>query len=211
MSSGWSIVLGSASVFRRQLMNTLGMQFTVASPDIDEKAITAGYDERKRANPDALSLAIAHAKADALLPLYKGTRTLIVTGDQVAVFRGEIREKPKDAEECRKYVRDYSSGSDPCSTCAAIVVTNGITGIRAAGTDYAHQYLHEVPDEIVGKLIENGEIMGCCGALTVTDPDILPYVGRLDGTKDSLMGLPLDLLCRLLSEAAGEVVVERVR
>ena len=46
-NSGLKIVLGSSSIFRRQIMEGFGYEFTVISPDIDEKAIR---DE----NPDEL-------------------------------------------------------------------------------------------------------------------------------------------------------------
>ena len=58
------IILGSASKSRRSIMDELaakhGFSYEVRTADIDEKAV-------RRDTPEALVLALAHAKADAIL------------------------------------------------------------------------------------------------------------------------------------------------
>jgi predicted house-cleaning NTP pyrophosphatase (Maf/HAM1 superfamily) len=88
-----SVVLGSSSKWRRQLFQSRfpNLQFTTAAADIDEKAVTAGNADRGTADPEKLTLALAHAKADAILPkLAPGT--LLITSDQVLSYKGTIRE-----------------------------------------------------------------------------------------------------------------------
>lgn len=90
---GLEVTLGSSSKWRRQLFKSRfpGLDFSTASADIDETAVTAGYADRGTADPEVLTLALAHAKADAILPnLSKGT--LLITSDQVLSFQGTIRE-----------------------------------------------------------------------------------------------------------------------
>lgn len=91
---GHSIVLGTSSKWRRSLFASRfpGQVFTTASADINEKAVTAGYADRGRADPEVLTLALAHAKADAILPMLADQNILLITSDQVLSFDGTIRE-----------------------------------------------------------------------------------------------------------------------
>lgn len=93
------VVLGSQSKWRRQLLSKAGLEFTCDSADIgevilirsavdyftylsgsiDEKAISLGDGERDTADPSLLTLAIAKAKAKALLPKYQGQHALLIT------------------------------------------------------------------------------------------------------------------------------------
>ena len=79
----------------------MGYAFAVMPAHIDERAI-------RSEDPGALTLALAHAKADALLP--------------------HIREKPAHAEEARVFLRGYAEG--PAQTVTAVVVTHTATGLR---------------------------------------------------------------------------------
>ena len=64
------LILGSSSKWRREQMEQMGYVFETRSADIDEYAITVdgNLDTRSTSDPHKLTLAIAHAKADAILP-----------------------------------------------------------------------------------------------------------------------------------------------
>jgi predicted house-cleaning NTP pyrophosphatase (Maf/HAM1 superfamily) len=90
---GMRVCLGSTSKWRRQLLASHfpGLDFDTAAADIDEKAVTAGFADRGSADAGVLTLALAHAKADAIAPSLPAG-TLLITSDQVLSFRGTIRE-----------------------------------------------------------------------------------------------------------------------
>jgi septum formation protein len=71
------IILGSQSHGRRELLSAMGYAFAVMPAHIDERTIRAE-------DPGALTLALAHAKADALLP-HIHEPALLITSDQVVV------------------------------------------------------------------------------------------------------------------------------
>jgi len=48
-------------------MDTTGVPYKVVVADIDEKAVTAGFPDRSKAAPKLLTLAIARAKAEAIV------------------------------------------------------------------------------------------------------------------------------------------------
>ena len=111
------IILGTASSSRRfvmdQLVKDYSFSYDVIKADIDEKAI-------RHEQPQQLVLALAHAKADAIIqqlqqqqPAAGGSsgssdgssaagQELLITCDQVVVHDGQIREKPEDVAEAHR-------------------------------------------------------------------------------------------------------------
>ncbi|KAJ3045437.1 hypothetical protein HDV00_010307 [Rhizophlyctis rosea] len=97
------IVLGSSSKFRARILAAHNIPFSVLIPNIDEKQFGGARD---KANASDVVLAVARAKADALVKKIQeeergsGTSTprLVVTCDQVVAWEGGVREKPISEE-----------------------------------------------------------------------------------------------------------------
>ncbi|XP_041009261.1 7-methyl-GTP pyrophosphatase-like isoform X6 [Juglans microcarpa x Juglans regia] len=150
-SSAFTIILGSSSMARRQILTEMGYEFTIMSADIDEKVI-------RREKPADLVMALAEAKADAIVSRLKSTAqfeveahsTLLITADtiiqgyflllhlidfEVVVYEGIIREKPSSKEEAREFIKGYSGGQ--AEVVGSVLVTNLKTGKRKGGWDRA--------------------------------------------------------------------------
>jgi len=174
-------------------LGDLGIEFECFPADIDEKAIR--FDD-----PEELVKAIANAKADTLLSRHcregvwvnpDGSKhegvTLLVTSDQVVVHEGRILEKPESEEEARAFITGYTTS--PPSTVSAIVVTNVSNGKRVCGIDRAAVVFKSIPAEVIELLIKDEATMHCCGGLVVEEPKVQPYIDRIEGGMDSVMGL----------------------
>ncbi|ONI32654.1 hypothetical protein PRUPE_1G378700 [Prunus persica] len=199
-SSSFKIILGSASVARRKILAEMGYEFIVMTADIDEKCI-------RKEKPEELVLVLAQAKADAIISKLQTINnqekdaepTIVIAADTVVVYEGVIREKPSSKEEARQFLKDYSGGH--AATVGSVHVTNLKTGFSKGEWDRVEIYFHEIPDEIIEKLIEEGTVLKVAGGLIIEHPLILPFVKEVVGTTDSVMGLPKDLTRRLLKEA----------
>ncbi|KAJ3008371.1 hypothetical protein HKX48_008565 [Thoreauomyces humboldtii] len=215
------IILGSSSKYRASILKANNLTFTTLSPDIAEKNVL----NRDEANPSSVALTVARAKADALVSSLgsHAPACLLVTTDQVVAYNGGVREKPKSRDECRAYLRSYAT--QPAETHSAIVVTNMGTGKRVEGIDIARQHFIEIPDSVVDELIAKGDVMYCSGGFMIDDrkmeltvsfssltgfalievplvhPALLhPYLTKREGDEDSIIGMPMQLLYRLLRE-----------
>ncbi|MBU2546508.1 MAG: Maf family protein [Gammaproteobacteria bacterium] len=188
------IILGSASKSRQAILSRAGYSFEVISADIDEKQIRYEY-------PSQLTMAIARAKADDLLKKIK-TPALLVTSDTVVTCNGEIFEKPNDEEEARYFLHCYNRF--PASTTTAVLITNTETSKCISDVDIAYVYFHPIPESEIEKLIAIGDIFHFAGALQVEalddDTQLNPFVSRIEGTIESLQGLPIHMFKRLLEE-----------
>lgn len=184
------IILGSASKSRGRILEEKGVVFEIMSADIDEKAI------RDR-DPSKLVLKLAHAKADALIPRITED-ALLITSDQVVVCNGEILEKPPDADEERSMLRMYAS--HPAETVTSVVVINTQTGKRAEGVDRARVWFRPFPDEFIEHMVAYPRVYELAGGVSIGDPLFMPYIERIEGERESIIGLPWALTHQLLTE-----------
>ncbi|KMZ56532.1 Maf family protein, putative, expressed [Zostera marina] len=196
-ASPFKIILGSQSVARRNILTKMGYEFTTMTADIDEKGI-------RREKPEELVMVLAEAKADAILSKLKimdykdSDPTLLLTSDIVVVHDGVIREKPSNKEEARCFLRGYSGGH--VSTVGSVLVTNLKTGFRKGALDKAEVYFHEIPDETIEKLIDDGVVFNVAGGLLIEHPLTRTFVDRVEGDIDSIMGLSKELTEKLFHE-----------
>lgn len=185
-------ILGSSSPFRQQVMRGMGLDFEVITPDIDEKAI-------REDDPAKLALKLANAKLDALLERVTEPAIVIAAG-QTSSCNGELREKPRDAAEARRFLEGYASHPSVC--LSAVAVANTATGRRASGLDRVEVDIDPIPDEAIDAMIRKGELYKCAGGVKTEDPLMKPYIRKVHGTQDSVMGLPIGLTKRLIDEVS---------
>ncbi|CBN74646.1 conserved unknown protein [Ectocarpus siliculosus] len=195
------IVLGSSSGYRRRIMDSLGWEFSTASPDVDEKAI-------RDPDPRKMCAEIARAKARALAERLDKPAVLI-TADQVCLFdeghgRGEeVREKPESVEEAKAFLRSYSCRS--VKTLSALCVTNLDNGRAAEGVHESTVAWREISPAVVDDVIARGNVMGSAGGFALEEPGLRSLVDKIEGSVDSVLGLPVELLCTLVERATCDV------
>ncbi|XP_015071340.1 maf-like protein DDB_G0281937 isoform X3 [Solanum pennellii] len=194
----FKLILGSSSTARKKILGDMGYEFTTMSADIDEKAI-------RKEKPEDLVMALAEAKAEAIIPRVSigesegdAESTLLITCDQVVVYEGVIREKPSSEAEARQFMKDYANGQ--AATVSSVLVTNLTTGSRRGEWDKVEIYFHDIPDQVIDKLIEEGIVLYAAGGLIIEHPLVLPYIKEVVGSTDSVMGLPKALTERLIKE-----------
>nr|XP_043632446.1 7-methyl-GTP pyrophosphatase-like [Erigeron canadensis] len=196
----FKIILGSSSMARREILKEMGYDFTIMTADIDEKSI-------RRDKPEDLVVTLAEAKADAIIARLGITGhkeenaypTLLITADTVVVYEGTIREKPSSKEEARHFVKGYSGG---CAiVVGSVVITNLTTGIKKRGWDRSEVYFHDIPDEVIDRLVDDGVTLNVAGGLMLEHPLTAPFVDTVVGTADGVMGLSKSLTKKLLEES----------
>lgn len=188
------IILGSESIWRRQIMRQIVPDFEVMVSGIDEK-------QYRHSSPQAMTMMLARAKSEALRPLIKEPAVLI-TSDQVVVCNGVIREKPVDADQARRFLRSYRAYSAVCVT--SVMAYNTETGCNPAVTDRATVWFKDLTDEAIEHFIAEKIIFSCAGGFAAGHPSFEPYMERIEGTIESVMGLPKELTHSLIITAQGE-------
>lgn len=187
-----SIILASSSPRRKQLLAEAGYEFTCVHPDIDESAFdTEGISPCEYAE----RLALAKAKSVA----EKFPDCLVIGADTVADFGGEIIGKPADAKEAEEITRKLFGGPHKVITAVAIVRTSD--GTEIVESDATKVYPKKLSNKQIAEHIKGGSWRGKAGAYAIQEQD--GFVERIEGSLTNVMGLPMELLQRLLKGLAG--------
>src|SRR5690606_18730534 len=109
------LILASSSPYRQELLNRLGLPFSVVAPQVDETPL-------RGESPAALAIRLARAKALAVSRQYPGA--LVIGSDQVATVSGRAIGKPGSHEAAVKQLRMLSGRS--VDFHSAVCVTDGM-------------------------------------------------------------------------------------
>lgn len=190
-SAARALVLGSSSVYRRELLTRLRLPFTVEPPHVDETP-------RPREAPAELARRLAAAKAAAVARLHP--QAIVIGSDQVADLDGEPLGKPGNHTNAVIQLRRMSSRTVVFQTALSVMCE--ATGFaqhdlapvrvrfRALADDEIEAYLRaEQPYDCAGSARSEGLGIALLDAIDSDDPT-------------ALVGLPLIRTCRML-RAAG--------
>ena len=192
------LILGSGSASRAAILREAGLAFEVAKPGIDEKAI-------RKETATELVLALGVAKAAALRTGERGADfasrgALLITADQVVVAQGgAILEKPESSAQAREFIASYAD--EPPRTVGSCVVTDAASGQQWSAVDEACVYFRPIPPDTVDALVAEGSVFQCAGGLMVEHPLVAPHIERMEGSMDTIMGLSVATLKRLVADA----------
>ncbi|MES2023804.1 MAG: Maf family protein [Patescibacteria group bacterium] len=183
------LILGSASLFRKKLLEDAGFVFDVKIADIDEKKIRS--DDFKD-----LVLKIALAKMDAILEKNNfDSNSIIITFDGVAVHNGELREKPISKEEVMRWHKEYVNSK---TTMYTSVVAHHIglnKTLQAVDTTYIDW--GEIPERVIKEMADNSITYTAAGFHSRA---FLHYAKKVEGSIDTVVGVPLRILENFLEE-----------
>ena len=198
------LVLASSSPWRRELLERLGLPFSWASPDIDET-------RRAGETPTSLVQRLSLTEAEALADAY--SRHLIIGSDQVALFDDQILGKPHTQERACAQLRAFSGQRVRFVTGLALLDT--AEHRHWVGYQHYDVIFRRLTDTEISTYVEREQPLQCAGSFRMEGLGITLFFffflflfslfERLEGEDpNSLIGLPLILLCRWLREAGAD-------
>jgi predicted house-cleaning NTP pyrophosphatase (Maf/HAM1 superfamily) len=111
-------------------------------------------------DPMLMPILIAKAKAAALIERnllkQRSEPLILVTADQITLFKDQVREKPDSPEQAAAFLRSYSDST--VRTVSAVVVTHLPSGEMRWGVDVAVIEWEEISEEVVQRVVERGHI-----------------------------------------------------
>ena len=191
--SQYSFILASVSPRRKQLLAEAGYKFTVVRPDIDESSFPV---EGIEACEYAERLALAKAKDVA----EKYPDCLVIGADTVVDFQGQIIGKPIDAKEAEQITKKLFSRTHKVITGIAIVRL--CDGIELSECDTTTVYPKRLTSEQIAGHINSESWRDKAGAYAIKENGD-EFVEKIEGRLTNVMGLPMELLQRLLTRIPG--------
>lgn len=189
MNTKPSIILASRSPRRRQLLSEAGYKFKVVVPEINESDFSADVEPRRYA--EQLSLAKAKSVAGRF------PDSLVIGADTVVDFDDEIIGKAADAKEAEQIIRKIFSRPHKVITAVAIVRLRD--GVEIVESDTTTVYPRQMTDEQLAKHIKKGSWRDKAGAYAIKESGD-EFVEKIEGSLTNVMGLPMELLERLLGK-----------
>ena len=181
------LILASASIYRKALLQRLGVRFSVVVPAIDETPLPGEA-------PAAVTIRLAEAKARAVAPDYP--QALIIGSDQVAEFAGDPVGKPRDRDHALAMLRRMQGQTIVFHTAVALL--NAATGrLQTALVDVATTF-RTLDDAALVAYIDRDQPYDCAGAMRVETLGILLCTRVASDDPTALIGLPLIRLTDML-------------
>ncbi len=182
-----TLVLASASQRRRQLLEEAGYSFIVDVSDFDEAAVTPDSD----AGAYAARLALGKAMSVAS----RRPNDIILGADTICQCDGEIIGKPRDRQDAERITRKLFSR--PHQTITGIAIVRMRDDLRIVMHDVTTVYPKKMTEEQIAAHLTGGTWEGKAGAYAIQETGD-EFVKRLDGSLSNVVGLPMELLEKVL-------------
>jgi septum formation protein len=176
------VILASQSPRRRELLSLVGIPHEVRPADVDERYL-AGESPREHAER------LARDKATKI----RESGAVVIGSDTIVVVDGDVLGKPKDVGDAARMLRRLSGRSHVVITAVAVA----LDGRVESGVEEVDVTFHPMSDAEISAYIDTREPMDKAGAYGIQGFGAT-IVARVNGDYFAVMGLPLQLLIRLL-------------
>jgi septum formation protein len=202
MTTAFSLILGSTSPYRQQLLQRLGVPFKLQAPDVDESAITGEA-------PDALATRLAIAKALAVArqvrrPDVAGLTTLVIGSDQVIDLDGRTLGKPGSHERAVAQLQAARGATLRVYTAVAVARASDLRLLHAMCETTVR--LRQYSDVEIQTYLELDRPYDCAGAIKSESLGITLIESMNSDDPTSLIGLPLIDTIKLLRQFDYDVL-----
>ncbi|RAO75086.1 Maf family protein [Dyella jiangningensis] len=185
-----TLVLGSTSRYRAELLSRLYPTFEQRSPGTDEAAL---HGETPHDRALRLAIAKAHAAAEGL------EDALVIGSDQVAELEGLVLDKPGTVERARAQLAASSGREVHFHTALCLHDTR--SGRDLIHVDHTRVHFRSLDAGEIARYVEREQPLDCAGSFKCEGLGISLFE-RIDNEDPSaLIGLPLIALARLLRES----------
>lgn len=190
-----TLILGSTSPYRKELLARLGLTFETVAPRVDESP-------RPGEAPEQLVARLAEAKARAVA----ATRTdaLVIGSDQVAVLEGDVLGKPgghaKAVEQLCK-----ASGQTVTFLTGLCVVNTTTQSVRLDVVPFRVAF-RELTRRQIEHYVEREKPFNCAGSFKSEGLGIALFQRMEGDDPTALVGLPLIRLIAMLEAEGLEIL-----
>lgn len=182
-----SIVLGSTSPFRKELMDKLHIAYSTAAPNIDETPLSSE-------SPEDMVLRLSLEKAKAVAE--DNSDALIIGSDQCAVLDNLVMGKPGTHEKAIEQLRN-SSGK-------TVSFLTGLCVYDAKDKTYQVECVpfevgfRDLTDTEIDNYLRIEEPYNCAGSFKSEALGVTLFNKMQGEDPSALIGLPLITLCGML-------------
>jgi len=189
---GVALYLASSSVYRRELLERLGLPFNCHSPDIDEQRLSgeAPYDYVQRLAKEKAQTVAANQNA-----------AWVIGSDQTAVLGDSILGKPGNEANAVKQLKACAGKTVRFLTSLCLWTPDQVQ-LMVDTTEVEFRDLNE--DEI-RRYVAREQPLNCAGSFKVEGYGISLFKAVRSQDPTALIGLPLIAVCQQLRQAGAQL------
>ena len=193
-----SLVLGSTSPYRRELLQRLQIPFEIAAPEVDETPHPGEV-------PRMLAQRLALAKARAVAHLFPDA--VVIGSDQVADLSGTPLGKPGTHEKAVAQLRQMRGQTVVFQTAVSVVCLE--SGFEENSLAAVSVKFRDLTDIEIENYLRAEQPYDCAGSTKSEGLGIALLVSIDSDDPTALVGLPLIRTCQMLRAAGIELLSHR--
>lgn len=178
-----NIILASSSPRRKEILKTVGFDFTIHPADIDES----------KTNCDCatdLVKELSYEKANAVYEKEKSPDALILGADTIVVYNNEILGKPKDQEDAYNMIALLQDRTHSVYTGVTLIWNQ--KGAKKVITFYetSKVSLYPIDSYDIKAYVKSGEPFDKAGSYGIQG-SFSKHVKSIEGEYNNVVGLPI--------------------
>lgn len=189
------LILASTSVYRKQLLDRLGIPYQAVSPSVDETILP-------NESPTNLVQRLAQAKARSVASNH--SQALIIGSDQVAVLHDHILGKPGTHPNAVKQLKQ-ASGHKVTFITSVCLYNSATSQIHEKIIPY-HVTFRTLSTQLIERYLRREQPYDCAGSFKSEGLGIALFDHMEGEDPTALVGLPLIGLRKLLQKELVEVI-----
>lgn len=193
-SGGLRLVLASTSTYRRQLLERLGIPFTVAASQVDEEPLPG---------ESAVDLVnrLARAKAEAVARRHP--KSVVIGSDQLALCGRDVLGKPGSGERAIAQLKSLSGQRVAFHT--AVHVIHSDTAGHEGHVDLTTVHFRQLSEDEIKRYVARDKPYDCAGGFKVEALGVALFNRVESQDPTALIGLPLIWLAGALRRNGFEL------
>ncbi len=188
MQPEFPLILASGSPRRRELLDQMGLIYTIDSPDVDENYV---------GRPAETVLEISRRKAVAVAARHPDS---VILAADTLVFADEALGKPHTPERAKEMLTALADNWHNVYTGITLINTNSGRVLR--NVDRTRVHMTSMTEQEMDAYIATGEPLDKAGAYAIQGQGGM-FIDRIDGSYSNVVGLPMTMLRTMLLQLNG--------
>lgn len=194
-----SLILGSQSPRRKELLSWINIPYTIRTADLDEIS--------NETDPSRVAVDLASQKARAVFEKIATELEFpfVISSDTIVVLDGKIYGKPKDRAEAQSILSELSDRTHQVITGVSFLFKDleSEKSREHLFYDSTEVTFNEITPDLMDAYLATGDSMDKAGAYGIQGPS-LTFISKVNGSYSNVVGFPLDKIVNELKIILGE-------
>jgi septum formation protein len=188
------LILASASPRRKQILDMLGLKFTVSPSQIEER-LTPGLQPKEQVE------ILSRKKAEAVALTFHNA--IILAADTMVVVGDEVFGKPKDEKDAKRMLKKFSGGNHSILTAFTVLDTD--TGKQITKSTETKIWFRKLTDKEITTFVKKEMPFDKAGGYAIHELAAI-FIEKIEGDYMGAIGLSVFQLVNELKNFKIEVL-----